>query len=102
MENKVGVLAPNLLKELRPEGGACCFHNGFQIVCTSFPVSVTLKVMLVFEDMHLSCKEVALPKPVTSSGASPKEKRLVPTLKDSPSVLGLLRDGTWASLLRDL
>lgn len=49
--------------------GACYFHSGFQVLCASLPVSITLRVIFVFKDMHLSCNVVPQIQPVTSSAA---------------------------------
>lgn len=74
MELKVGVLTPISLKELCSRAGEMgdgsrCFPSGFQVLCASFPVSITLRVIFVFKDMHLSCNAVPQIKPITSSGA---------------------------------
>lgn len=75
MENTVGVLTPILLKELCPRANTrwemdpAVSPSSFQVLCASLSVSITLRVIFVFKDMHLSCNVVPQIKPIPSSAA---------------------------------
>lgn len=74
MENKVGVPTPTSLKELHAEQASdgrwiLLFPQWLSVLCASFPVSITLRVILVFQDTHLSCNVAPQIKPITSSCA---------------------------------
>lgn len=82
--------------------GSCSLPRSFLDLHTSFPVSITQRVILVFKDMHLSCNMVPQIKPATSSGTLTQRKAICSKAEGKPAGLDLLRDGALVSVLRDL